>query len=297
MFNVDQLSEQYRNLEGNKIAVRNIKEAKTADALIASNNYQANVQGKAPVLKMSTESTLQAAGCGFNPMGSTTFSEKYLEVAKLQIAKSHCYSDLESTYVGHMLKNGDNPETDVLPVEITNQLIDMEVKQAAMKVERLIWSGDKASQTADLKHIDGIRKQLTAVTATVVTGDSIIEKLIALYQAMPEETRDSEDAYVFMSPAMATEYRIAVWSKGNYHADAVDKVAAVGIKIFETPGLTGTREVYATTLSNFQLGFGGTTDAAFKLWFSEDDQVFKQLASFSVGVTVIFPEDVRKAVL
>ncbi|MOA54612.1 hypothetical protein D3C78_1782640 [compost metagenome] len=80
-----------------------------------------------------------------------------------------------------------------------------------------------------------------------------------------------------------------------YHPDADGVLAGFGIKLFVSSGLKG-REVYATRLSNFQLAFNGSPETTgFDLWYSKDDNIFKQNTYFSVGVSVIFPEDVRKA--
>ncbi|WP_449439639.1 hypothetical protein [Pedobacter steynii] len=298
-FDVTGLSDQVKLLEPYNIATKAVSEAKIAQALISSGNFQAGVKNRAPILKMATDVVFQSQGCGRTAIGDTQLSEKFIDVARLAVYKDICYEVLEGTYYGQLLAKGDNPEESVLDSAITKQIIDKEVSLVNEAVERIIFLGDKSltgSTNSNLNKIDGIKKQVASVSATTVSGATIVEKLQALYMAMPEVDRLKEDAYIFLSETVYEEYKLALWGKDRYSQDGVDKLAATAIKLFPTSGLNGQREVYATRLSNLQLAFDGSAESTgFDLWYSKDDNIFKENTFFSVGVSVIYPEDVRKA--
>jgi hypothetical protein len=298
-FNIDALSEQVKLEDGFKIATKAVAEAKLAKALIASGNFQAGVITRAPILKLDTTVTFQKQGCGRTAIGDTTLGEKYVDVASLAVYKDYCFKDLEGTYVAQALVKSDDPEDAVLMAEFTKQIIDKEVALVNAGVEKLLFLGDTAATGADsanINKIDGIKKQVAGIAATVVAGDTVIEKLQVLYMAMPELDRLQEDAYIFLSDALYEEYKLALWAKNMYREDGQITLAGTSIKLFPTSGLSGSREVYALRLSNLQLAFNGSPESTgFDLWYSKDDNIFKENTFFSVGISVIYPEDVRKA--
>ena len=297
-FNVDALSEQVKLQDGFKLVTQGVKEGKTAKLLIGSGNFQAGVLNRAPILKFDTNITFQKQGCGRTALGDTTFGETYIDVEKLASYKDICYDVAEGTYLAQALMSTSNdPEDRVLMAEYTKQIFDKEIALMNLEVEKLIWSGDKAL-TNGMKFIDGIKKQLTAVTATTVTGATIAEKLQKVYLAMDEDRRKLDDAYIFLSDSVYEQYKIELWGANRFHEDADLKLAGTSIKLFPTPGLSGTREVYGMNLSNLQLGFTGSAETDnIDMWYSKDDNIFKTNAFVSVGIKVITPSEVVKAVV
>ena len=296
-FNVDALSEQVKLADGFKLATKAVSEAKLAKALISSGNFQAGVQGRAPIMKMDSSITLQKQGCGrVAGAGDTRFTEKYLEVEKLAVYKDICYDVLEGTYMSQALAKGDDPEDAILKPEYTNQILDKEIALVNAVVETALFQADKTSSDANLNKFDGIKKQLAGVTATEVEGATIVEKLQALYMAMPEVDRLKEDAHIFLSETLYEEYKLALWAKDRYREEASGVLAATSIKLFPTAGLNGSREVYAMRLENLQLGFNGSPESTkFDLWYDKASNIFMQNTFFSIGISVVHPEDVRKA--
>ncbi|WP_316841369.1 hypothetical protein [Pedobacter gandavensis] len=298
-FNANALTEQVKLEDGFKLATKAVTESKLAKSLIGSGNFQAGVITKAPILKLSTDVVFQKQGCGRVAIGDTVFTEKYVEVASLAVYKDICYKNLEGTYMAQALAKGDDPEQAILDGTITKQILDKEIALVNEAVEKALFLGDitlTGATNANLNKFDGIKKQVSAVSATTVAGATVIEKLQALYMAMPETDRLKEDAYIFISDSIFEEYKLALWNKNMFREDGNTTLAGTSIKLFPTSGLNGTREVYALRLENLQLAFNGSPETTdFDLWYSKDDNIFKQNTYFSVGISVIFPEDVRKA--
>ncbi|WP_158798086.1 hypothetical protein [Pedobacter sp. L105] len=299
-FNVSALSEQIQLEDGFKIATKGVSQAKLAKALIASLNYQAGVITSAPIIKFDTTVTFQKQGCGRTAIGDTSFGEKYVNVASLAVYKDYCYKDFEGTYMAQALIRSDDPEEAVLMSSFTTQIIDKDVALINAAVEVALFQGDTTitgATAANLNKFDGIVKQVVTTsgnTATVVTGATIVEKLQALYMAMPDLDKLQEDAYVFISDALYEEYKLALWAKNMYREDGNLTVAGTSIKLFPTAGLNGTRTALALRLSNLQLAFNGSPETTgFDLWYSKDDNIFKENTFFSVGIAVVYPEDVR----
>lgn len=297
-FNVDQLSEQVKLAEGFKLVVDGVKEGKTSKLLIDSGNFQSGVLSRAAILKMDTNITLQKQGCGRVAMGTTSFGETFLEVEKLASYKDICFDVIEGTYLDYALMSTSNdPEDRVLQGEYIKEIFAKEVALINLEVEKNIWSGDK-TLTNNLKHIDGIKKQLAGVTATTVAGDTIAKKLQKVYYAMDEDRRLLEDAYIFISESLYEEMYTEQYNLNLVREDVLFKVPGTQIKLFPTPGLSGTREVYGMNLSNLQLGFTGAPETDnIEMFYSKDDNIFKTNAFVSVGIKVITPSQVVKAVI
>jgi hypothetical protein len=302
MFNVDALSEQVRLLDGFKLATKSVKEAKTAKLLIGSGNFQAGVLTRSPIMKMNTDVVFQKQNCAVrNPLGGTTFQEVFVDVTKLAVYEDICYDKLEGTYMSQaLISTTDDPSEEVLMAEFTKQILDKQIALINLGVEKLIWLGNESlsGATNNLNKISGIKSQVSGVSATTVSGATIAAKLQSLYFAMDEDDRLAEDAYIFVSEAVYEQYTVELWAADRFNSnkDTELKLAGLNIKLFPTPGLSGTREVYATRLSNLQLAFAGSPEVdKIDLWFSKDDNIFKQNAFFSLGIKVIEPSDVKKA--
>lgn len=300
-FNVEALSEQVKLQDGFKLATKGVKEAKTAKLLISSGNFQAGVLTRSPIMKMDTSVTFQKQGCGRTAIGGTSFAETFIDVAKLAVYKDICYADLEGTYMSQaLISNTDNPSEEVLMAEFTKQILDKEIALINLGVEKLIWQGQTSlsGSTNNLNKLDGILTQVSGVTATPVSGTTIVGKLQSLYMAMDEDERLMEDAYIFVSESVYEQYTIELWNADRFNsAKDVDlKLAGLSIKLFPTPGLSGNRTAIATRLSNLQLAFAGQPEVDnIDLWYSKDDNIFKENAFFSVGIKVIEPSEVKKA--
>ena len=81
----------------------------------------------------------------------------------------------------------------------------------------------------------------------------------------------------------------------HYAPDAEAELYFPGtrIKIVACPGLAGSKKIVAARESNMFFGTDGIGDeSVFKLWFSEDADVWRLKVRFIAGVQVAFPDEV-----
>ena len=64
-------------------------------------------------------------------------------------------------------------------------------------------------------------------------------------------------------------------------------------RVIGIPGLTGVDTIYGLVPEEVVYGFDAQDDAqTFKLWFSDDDDLFKFKLEFSAGINYAFPQHV-----
>ena len=185
------------------------------------------------------------------------------------------------------------------------------------KIEKLIWQGDK-SQTSDtdIKWIDGFLEQFkdeySSLAAYLVGGSALAHgtsaynAIKAVYMAMPEETLE-RGGLIFVSPALYREFLQTLVEKNYFHYSgpqdsAPDEFVFPGtdVKVVKTPGLAGTTlpTLVGTFGENLVYGCDAEGDLEeVKIWFSDDDDLFKLKIKWNSGVAYHFPGQVVMATI
>lgn len=255
-----------------------------------------DVKTKARVNMLDVTPVLQdGKGCGFSASGSTEFSEREVETAIFKVNDEYCPDDLLGKSLENEVAIAAGKERLPFEREITSEI----TKGIADQVEELIWQGDKSD--GDL--IDGFLTQAAGAdsAATInVTGSSatsVYNQIKAVYMAIPEEIL--ENAFIAVSPAMFRQYIQELVEKNFYHYDpangAIDEIFFPGadIKVVKIKGLAGSNKIYASTWKNLVAGMDMMNDAEeFKLWFSDDADLFRLKVRFNLGVVTRYPDAV-----
>lgn len=301
-FDVTGLSQHVKN-DSLKLATRAVAEAKTAQALIASGNYQSGVKGFAAILKLDTSLNFQSgASCGRTAIGDITLSDKKLEVVPLKDVKNFCPKAFYNTYLGIALAKGQDPAGETVSGEVVDQITDKRVKDVAKGVEELLWKGDKSitGTTSNLRFVDGIRKQAVSASGStlfVTSGTTTIQKLTSLYAAVPPEISEHEDFRIYIGEDLYKQYLIDIAMEKIPVPPKDDTILYGGTaKLFPTSGLNGSKAAYAMLESNLQLGMDGDSETEkFDLKFSMETEQWYQDVHFAVGISVVLPEEVYYA--
>lgn len=227
--------------------------------------------------------------CGFNAQGTDTLSQRYIEVKPIKINKEWCPMDLRKSSLNHaMLVQAGREKLDYDQI-----FVDANLDAIAAKLESVIWKGDSSLGIA------GFLAQLAAEAGVIdVTGDSIEPLVDAVYTAIPEAVMN-KDVHMFMSPTNFRNYVKLLNAECCSNKPIIDVAAGemlyVGdsrVKIVAVPGLEGTNAVVAGARDNFVYGTDlEGSDAAFKLWYSDDADLFRFKVLFNAGTQIKFPSD------
>lgn len=252
----------------------------------------------APVLQSGSE-------CGFSASGTATLSERLIECADIKVNMDICPKHLVGKYAEYLVRINAN-END-LPFE--QYIIDGVIAEINKKIEKLIWQGDK-SQTSDanIKWIDGFIEQMSddasylasaMISASALAhGTTAWNAILAVYKAMPEETLE-RGGVIFVSPALYREFVLDLVAKNFYHYAGPDAAypeeiyfPGTNVKVVKTPGLAGTTlpTLVGTFADNLVYGCDMENDNEdIKVWFSDDDDLWKIKVNWNTGVAYHFP--------
>lgn len=220
-------------------------------------NLIADVKDKARLRKHNFGTLLQADGCTFNDQGAGVLSEKLVEACPLKIGAEICQSTLESSFVANSMRPGSN-NADFLPADFQNYLTSELTKKLSAEFETLVWQGDTAGSPADV--CDGLLVKFVAdstvvdVTGNTVTSSTVIATLNAVYAAIPETVKFSDDLRLYVSSNVLASYRQAVSAasaEGYYDSKLADS-SFLGIPMVLAQGL-GSSEIVAAESQNLFL--------------------------------------------
>lgn len=250
------------------------------------------VKHKEALNYLESEVELQAAACGWNPNGSDTFGQRYIEVHLVEVEKEFCYISMKEKYMNYQLRWEAGRET--LPFEEKIAQSNVEAIKAA--VENMIWKGNSgASVTGFLADAEAA----SAATVEFSSGDTTVAKIDAVVAALPAKML-AKGVNIFVS---MTDFRNYVLeSNGTCCANrplldaAAESIIYAGdsrIKIVPVLGLedtgaivaaTGEALVYATDLKD--------SETVYRMWFDEKDQKFMFRVLFAAGTAVKLPNEV-----
>lgn len=268
---------------------------------IAKAGKELGVKTKARMHQLAVNAPLQSGkGCGFSASGDDVLSEREIEVAIMKVNKSWCPDDL----IGKVYEAEVNLAAgkEVLPFE--NQLMEEVNLDVNKQLETLVWQGNKAASAGTyLDLIDGLltiaagADSASTITGATASGTNIYNAIKEAIFAIPEDMLD--EAVVFVSPSNYRKFVDALVEKNLYHfaPDAKQEdiditFPGTDIPVHKTIGMSGVNnKIYITTWKNIRFGCDMLNDKEeYKLWFSQDDDVFKLKIKFAAGINTVYPD-------
>lgn len=263
---------------------------------------QTGIKTSAYLNYLELNPTLQdGKGCGFTALGSATLTQRTITTAVIKVNMEVCPDSLLGKYAEYLVRIGAN--SNELPFE--QYIIDGVTTEINKKIEKLIWQGDtsKTSDT-DLKWLNGILKQLASdsdkVAVSIAAKTAIYDAIKAVYMAIPEETLE-RGAEIYVSPANYRDFLQAMVEKNYFHYSGPQDSApeefvfpGTDVKVVKTPGLAGVNDrIVASFPENFVYGCDAEGDLEdVKIWFSNDDDLFKLKVKWNSGIAYRFPNQV-----
>lgn len=280
---------EYIRQNENQLFVNATVGAKTLDYV----DIMLNVKHKEALNYLDSEVVLAAAACGWNPQGSDTFGQRYIEVHTIEVEKEYCYYDFKQYVINEQMKFQAGRETlgswEEKIARSNNEAIKAEV-------EKMIWQGNSGAS------VTGFLADAAAVSATTVefaSGATAVDKVDAIVAALDAKML-AKGVTIFMS---FTDYRDYVLASngaccGNRPLlDAASESITYGgdsrIKLVSVLGLEGTGKMVAATADALVYGTDlEGSETAYRWLFDEKEDKFLFKVMFNSGTAIRFPDEV-----
>lgn len=278
-YNVDGLSQYVKENEG--VIVKDIVFGGVYGDTIPLMTKQLGIKTSERIHPSTVEAILQdVGGCKFEAQGGLNISERTIVTKQKKVNMDFCPETLLNKFAEYKVRVG--ADEGAMPFE--GEILEGLVKSINKQVEAGVWR--------DLLNAGGIDVRTSA-------NDNAYDRIMEAYMAIPEEIL--EDAIIFVSPATFREYVKELVDKNFYHYNPADGdlnemfIAGSGVKVRKAYGLKDTNDVYATSPKNMIYGTDFLNNKEeVKVWFSDDDDVFKVKVRFNYGAQVAFPDLVVK---
>ena len=261
---------------------------------------QLGIKTKAKINYMETDAEFQdGSACGFNPSGSTEFTQREIETGIIKEEMEWCAKKLWGKYLENQYRVQADPQAMPFEQEITDEL----VKKIQKKLEKAVWQGDKTSADPNLNKFDGLLKIFDGANVEEVEIDSAAttyDAIKALVLAIPEELLE-KDVRILVAPEVYRDFAMALVDKNFYHYDPQNGAVTdagflfpgTNIRVEKVLGLAGTKYMVATYWDN--LFYGADLlgeEERFRIWYDEEDEMYRFRSLWNSGVQVAFPDEV-----
>lgn len=257
-------------------------------------NLQTGIKHSAALNILNTEVEFgDGATCGWNEAGSSAFSQRTLEVGNFKVNMSFCDKAMLKYWMGYDVRVAAGQKSLPFEEDFVAGIID----GVRVKLENMIWKGVKATDGMDglLTILAG--ESGSTIQPTLASGDTIYEKTIKVYKAIPAGKLES--ASIFMGIDNFRDLVLELTAKNLYHyspeVDSALEIVLPGTntKVRGVAGLNGEKAIVAADGENIYFGVDMEGDEErFDLWYSQDNQEFRLAINFNAGVQVAFPDEV-----
>lgn len=250
-----------------------------------------NVKGPTTLNIVDVGVNLQEGNtCGFTPDSPDVFSQRTLEPFIFKVNKEWCPLDLLRTYLAHEVEIGAGRET--LPFE--EKFVADILAKVGMEVELEMWR--RLSQIINLDN-----------DTTAVEGgnfNSIYDVVKAVYMAIPAASL--RDSAILVSYDSYRRLVMELMEKNLYHYernvdDSMEMILpGTNTRVIAVPGIVDDSSsdkmplsIYAMNLKHVFYGFDDEDDIRnFRLWYSDDADMFRFKMRGAVGVQYAFSNEV-----
>ena len=240
--------------------------------------------------------------CGLDPMSAQTISQRIITPGFIKVFLKYCHKDFYNTFASHLTNVAAGREE--LPFE--QYFIEDVIRNIGKELEVAIWQGDTAvtNTNPNTNKFDGLLKLINAeVTAGTIVNkydvaqNTMLKKVWAVYEAIPEEKLFDEVIYI-NNANFRTLVKELVDANMYHYERTIDETLDIILPgtmthIKAVSGLTGQNVIVAMDPKHVVYGCDMENDMeTFKFWFSDDDDAFKLLVEFAAGVQIALPSEV-----
>ena len=252
-----------------------------------------NVKYKDALNYLDSEIVLQDGSiCGWNPQGTDTFSQKFIETHAVEVEKEFCWKDFEKKYMNHQLLWEAGREK--LPFE--EKIADSNMAAIQDAVEALVWTGNT---TLDITGFLADAEADSATTVDFETGQTVTDKIDAVVAAISTKAL-RKGVIIYVSD---TDFRNYIQEQNaaccsnkpvlDASSESISYFGDSRIKITPVLGLEGTGAIVAATADAlvYATDVEGS-EKTYRLWFDEKEEKFMFRVLFRAGTAIKFPDEV-----
>ena len=261
-----------------------------------------NVKYKDAIPTLDSTVFLQdGSSCGFNPLGSDVWGERFVETKAVKSEREWCYKDWEKKYGNYQLLWEAGRETLPFEEKMCNHILGL-IQEA---VEDLSWKGDSGlSIDGFIKLISDTESASTINVTGITSANTIVEAVDAVVAALPLAAL-KKGVYLYMSPTNFRKYVAAknsacVCTNRDPLDAAVDELVYAGdsrVTIVSVYGIgdaylvAGPKDafIWATDIEN--------AENRYRLWFDEKDEMFRMRVLFRAGTALRYPDEIAYVAL
>jgi hypothetical protein len=234
------------------------------------------VKGTAKIHPAKIAAVLQETkgDCGFEAQGDLNLAEVTIETKQYKVNTEFCAEHLIGRFAEYKVRVGANP--DALPFEA--EIVEGLVKDINKQVEAGVWTA---------------LNKISVNATTFEEGATAYDMIMKVYMMMDESIL--EDGIIFVSPTIFREYVKDLVDKNLYHYNPADGaleeifIPGAGVKVRKANGIG--RDIVGTSPKNmvYATDFMGNAEEV-KVWYSDDDDVYRVKVRFNYGAAFIFPK-------
>lgn len=242
----------------------------------------------------STVVLADGSECGWNPQGSDTFSNRFIEVKPVTVQKEFCWKDLRKTFANYQLNFEAGRET--LPFE--EKLAESNLAAIKKEVEKMIWGGNVAVGITGLLDLGMAEESVTKVT---LAGTDMVANVDAVVAAIPAGALE-KGVNLFMSWTAFRSYVKAInaeccGNRGIIDAN-VETLAYAGdsrITIVPVAGLENGNNIAIVAAPYNALVYGTDiegSEGVYRMYFDAKESKFLFEVLFNAGLAIKYPDEV-----
>jgi hypothetical protein len=264
-------------------------------------NLRTGIKGTQALNLLNSTAYFNDGTCGWEPSGTTTFTQTNITTCPTKYNEAICYKDLFDTYQSMLMAPGQTQET--VPFEV--QIADLKVKQIQQYVEQQIWqattgsscfNGFKSLISTGTTGVANSSGSVFTTTGSTTTAGNPIFEVNKLINSLDDNAMSREDLVCFMS---YSNFRLWVQAltAANYFQNYIGSTDVTGmmegvqpntnVKVVPTIGLNGSNQVVIGPREFMVLGVDLLSDSErLKIWYSEDFDELRFRANFNYGVAI-----------
>jgi hypothetical protein len=299
-FNLSSLN-TYTDEVGGELVRRAILEGETAKII----KVQPGIKGSQSINLLDSTLSVQDGTCGWDPDGSTTYTQRDIAVCDYKVNEALCPKDLNDYWLGQLLTPGSYNET----VPFEQQIAELKTAQISQYIENLMWQASSASTCFSgfkelVRGVSGTTGDTQTVTGgIVVPGQSALNANTALAQidnlivAIPDDIVDRTDLVIFMSHANYRKYLINYRTANYYHFNPENSYEefktfhpATNILVHPVGGLNGSNLIVLAPAGYMVMGVDLLSDSErLDMFYSKDFDEVRVRCNFKIGVQIAWP--------
>lgn len=255
-----------------------------------------DVKGPTTLNIMDTEVHFGPLQCGWNETSGTSFTQRTLTPAALQVEMGFCLKNLLKTWAQHEVRVTAGYENLPFEEKWVNSIVD----GVNENLESMIYYG----QSGQTDQFEGLVSILSAdtnvVDVTAASGSTAYAFLKDIAKAIPAKVKNP---VILVSTPLYREYMQDLVAANLFHYDPANgeneyRLPGTDIRVIAVDGLInnagdGKEYAIAANLNNIYYGVSADGDEdTFDLFFEHSAREFRLVINFVAGVQVAFPDEI-----